>query len=50
MWEEIKRSLPTDVRKRFENEYKVTILFGMDALVYYLKSKEANPQSAGDDQ
>ncbi|MGQ9602887.1 MAG: CpXC domain-containing protein [bacterium] len=41
MWEEIKQSMPPNIRRRFEKEYKVTILFGMDALVYYLKSKVA---------
>lgn len=50
MWEEIKQSLPADVRRRFEHEYRVTILFGMDALVYYLKSKQADSQPPNHDQ
>jgi len=39
MWEDLKRSMPPKVRERFEKEYKVTVLFGMDALVYYLRSQ-----------
>ncbi len=44
MWENLKRSVPPGVRERFEKEYKVTVLFGMDALVHYLQSKERDNQ------
>lgn len=47
MWDEIKQSMPLGIRKKFEEEYKVTILFGMDALVYYLKSKDAHQPKGG---
>ncbi len=47
MWEEIKQSMPLEIRKRFAQEYKVTVLFGMDALVYYLQSKEKEQQKDG---
>ncbi len=39
MWEDVKRSVPMKIKERFEKEYRVTVLFGMDALVRYLRSK-----------
>ena len=39
MWEEVKSKVPPDVRDIFENEYRVIVLFGMDALVLYIKAK-----------
>ena len=39
MWEQLKSTLPPDVKETFEMEYKVIVLFGMDALVYYLQGK-----------
>ncbi|MFC1799785.1 CpXC domain-containing protein [Candidatus Eisenbacteria bacterium] len=41
MWERLKSTLPEDARQVFEEEYRVLILFGMDALVYYLQGKKA---------
>jgi hypothetical protein len=41
MWEEIKAKIPAGMRDIFENEYRVIVLFGMDALVLYLKGKMA---------
>ena len=38
MWDELKSSLPPEVQNRFDNEYRVNVLFGMDALVHYLHS------------
>ena len=40
MWERLKSTLPEDVKRVFEEEYKVLVLFGMDALVYYLQGKK----------
>jgi hypothetical protein len=37
MWEEVKSKVPSDVRRIFEDEYRVIVLFGMDALVFYLR-------------
>jgi hypothetical protein len=39
MWAELRDSMPSDVRDTFEAEYQVRVLFGMDTLVFYLKSK-----------
>jgi hypothetical protein len=39
MWEQLKSKLPDDARQVFEEEYRVLVLFGMDALVYYLQGK-----------
>jgi hypothetical protein len=41
MWNELKSKLPEDARQVFEEEYRVLVLFGMDALVYYLQGKRA---------
>ena len=41
MWEELKSTLPEDARRVFEEEYRVLVLFGMDALVYFLQGKKA---------
>lgn len=38
IWDELKGSLPTEIQDRFEDEYQVNVLFGMDALVHYLHS------------
>jgi hypothetical protein len=40
MWEELKKKLPPAIRETFETEYVVLVVFGMDALVYYLKGKD----------
>ena len=40
MWEELKSKLPEDARQVFEEEYRMLVLFGMDALVYYLQGKK----------
>jgi hypothetical protein len=40
MWENLKSKLPEDARQVFEEEYRVLVLFGMDALVYYLQGKK----------
>jgi hypothetical protein len=40
MWESLKAKLPEDARQVFEEEYRVLVLFGMDALVYYLQGKK----------
>jgi len=40
MWEQLKSTLPEDARRVFEEEYRVLVLFGMDALVYYLQGKK----------
>lgn len=40
MWESLKSRLPEDARQVFEEEYRVLVLFGMDALVYYLQGKK----------
>jgi hypothetical protein len=40
MWEELKSTLPPDVREVMDREYRVLVLFGMDALVYYLQAKQ----------
>jgi hypothetical protein len=37
MWENLKGSMPPDVRECFETEYKVVVIFGMDALLNYLR-------------
>lgn len=41
MWDDLKSKMPDDVRRVFEEEYRVVVLFGMDALVYYLQGKRA---------
>ena len=41
MWEQLKSTLPDDARRVFEEEYRVLVLFGMDALVYYLQGQQA---------
>lgn len=41
MWEGVKDKVPPEIRERFESEYKVIVLFGMDALVFYLKGRMA---------
>ena len=38
MWEDVKRKVPAEVREVFEEEYRVVVLFGMDALVLYLRA------------
>jgi len=40
MWESLKSRLPEDARQVFEEEYRVLVLFGMDALVYFLQGKK----------
>lgn len=40
MWEKLKSTLPEDARRVFEEEYRVLVLFGMDALVYFLQGKQ----------
>lgn len=40
MWDQLKEALPSDTRERFDKEYRVNVLFGMDALVYYLHSRD----------
>lgn len=40
MWNRLVRMLPPDAARSFREEYRVMVLFGMDALVYYLRSKE----------
>jgi hypothetical protein len=39
MWEQVKSKVPPDVRAIFESEYRVIVLFGMDALVLYLRGR-----------
>lgn len=39
MWDELTRSMPSDIRESLESEYSVFVIFGMDALVRYLKSE-----------
>ena len=41
MWERISATMPAKVRNAIMGSYKTMILFGMDALVGYLKSKQA---------
>jgi len=41
MWERLISTLPEDARQVFEEEYRVLVLFGMDALVYFLQGKKA---------
>jgi hypothetical protein len=41
MWEQVKASVSPQVREVFETEYRVIVLFGMDALVYYLRGRQA---------
>jgi hypothetical protein len=48
MWDELKESLPSEMRGRLEEEYRVNVLFGMDALVYYLRSKGDGNGEGGD--
>jgi hypothetical protein len=38
MWEKIGSTMPADVRRAIEATYKTMIVFGMDALVSYLKT------------
>jgi hypothetical protein len=40
MWEQLMSTLPDDAKRVFEEEYRVLVLFGMDALVYYLQGKQ----------
>ena len=40
MWEELTSSMPSDIRESLEREYSVFVIFGMDALVRYLKSEQ----------
>jgi len=49
MWEEVKSKVPPDVRDIFENEYRVIVLFGMDALVLYLRAKGVSQSQPGSD-
>ncbi len=47
MWEKIRETMPPKIRKIIESRYKtVTVVFGMDALVRYLKSED-EPSSSG---
>jgi hypothetical protein len=45
MWELVKAKVSPDMRAVFESEYRVIVLFGMDALVLYLRGRMA--QGAG---
>jgi hypothetical protein len=39
MWDKVKAKVPPDVRTVFEDEYRVVVVFGMDALVLYLRGR-----------
>jgi hypothetical protein len=39
MWRDLVRGMPPGVKEVYEKEYRVLVLFGMDALVCYLRSK-----------
>lgn len=44
MWERISADMPPRIRQAIETNYKTVLLFGMDALVAYLKAqKEPRP-------
>ena len=45
MWEQVTRSMPSDVKENLENEYRVFVMFGMDALVNHLRSPGTKGQS-----
>jgi hypothetical protein len=47
MWEEVKGKVPPGVRHVFENEYRVIVLFGMDALVLYLRGRRGQVEPDG---
>jgi hypothetical protein len=40
MWEQVTRSMPSDLRQNLEREYRVSVIFGMDALVDHLRTQE----------
>ena len=48
MWEGVKSKVPPDVRHLFENEYRVIVLFGMDALVLYLRGRRGQVDARSD--
>jgi len=45
MWLEVCETMPLGMRKTLEGNYKSMVVFGMDALVGYLKSQEAPSRS-----
>jgi hypothetical protein len=42
MWERISAEMPSGIKRAIETNYKTMLLFGMDALVAYLKSEDAS--------
>lgn len=46
MWHNLKEKMPRDMRTILDEEYRVIVLFGMDALVYYLRGKERQIEEA----
>jgi hypothetical protein len=42
MWERVRERMSPEFEKAYEDEYSVRVLFGMDALLYYLRSSEGN--------
>ena len=40
MWHKIRETMPPEYRERYESEYEIKVLFGMDALVYYIQSRD----------
>jgi hypothetical protein len=45
MWDQLTRSMPSEIRENLENEYRVFVFFGMDALVNHLQSQESREGS-----
>ena len=39
MWEKVKAKVSPEMRTVFEDEYRVIVVFGMDALVLYLRGR-----------
>jgi hypothetical protein len=37
MWDRLTQSMPSDVRENLERQYRVSVMFGMDALVNHLQ-------------
>ncbi len=50
MWEKITAAMPPALRETIERNYKTMLVFGMDALVHYLKhepAKEGGSRASG---
>ena len=45
MWERISANMPPKIRQAVETNYKTVLLFGMDALVAYLKTQQEPPSA-----